>query len=387
MLSRPGAISKIEVFEKLDFGIWPELFKAVASSKTVLSKFNDITALYERSQLHHRDWAIKVRYTDKADGPDAPFGRLYAYSPSATKCGKTGRILLAHDSHVELDIQGSHFGIWLSLVLAQGNLIPEGWFTTVSEHRAYITQCLTSPTATAAFKNLHGDRYKHPMDHPLLQALPKYLPIRVLNKGKGAVIKDIRAALFFVPSTLENYINTLLRAHDGLVAADALPRVLDERITWRNDTYFALERIEGVFMHVLLGTIITATRVDSIFFVHDGVYIAPSPESELIQRAIHTAKLAIGGFDIIVKVTPIAVLKKQCRRDLISHPQHNRPPGKLELPYEVIAAARTAKNMHLASPPPAVDKQEGLQDDKRTLHRFINRKISGGHGNKVIALD
>jgi hypothetical protein len=387
LLSTPGAIHKAEVFEKLEFSVWPEIFKAVASSKTVLTKFNHITSLYDRAQLHHRDWAIKVRYTDKAYGPDAPFGRLYACTPSATNCGKTGRVLLAHDSHIELDIQGSHFGIWLSLVHAQGNLTPVGWFTTVAEHRTYIMQCLTSPSATHACKNLHGNAYNSPIDHPLLQSLPKYLPIRVLNKGKSSVMTEIRTALFFVPQALEAYIDMLILIHDKLVAADALPSVLDERVTWRNDTYFALERIEGVFMHVMIGTILTAARVESVFFVHDGVYIAPAPDPDLVQRAIHTARLAIGGFDLVVKVTPIAVLKEQCRRELLQHPQHVCPPRKNVLPYEVIAAARTAKNLTRSSPPPAVDKQEGLYEDRHTLHRFINRKLTGTLNCTVINID
>ena len=225
------------------------------------------------------------------------------------------------------------------------------------------------------------------MEHPLLHSLPKYLPIRVLNKGKSSVLSEIRQALFFVPQTLETYIDTLIHIHDKLVAADALPSVLDTRLTWRNDTYFALERIEGVFMHVMIGTILTASRVESVFFVHDGVYIAPPPDPALIQRAIQAARLAIGGYDLVVKITPIAALKEQCRRDLLTHPQHNRPPGKLDLPYAVIAATRTAKSFAQSSPPPAVEKQEGLFEDKHTLHRFINRKQAGSFNGKVIVIE
>ena len=190
-----------------------------------------------------------------------------------------------------------------------------------------------------------------------------------------------------MPQALETYIDTLILTHGKLIAAEALPSVLDERITWRNDTYFALERIEGVFMHVMIGTILAASKVESVFFAHGGFYIAPAPDPELIQRAIQTARLAIGGFDLVVKVTPISALKEQCRRELLMHPQHNRPPGKLELPYAVIAAARTAKNLAQAAPPPAVEKQEGLYEDRHTLRRFINRKLTGTLNSKVIEVD
>ncbi len=204
-------------------------------------------------------------------------GRCYAWTAhSAFRASKALRTLAAGQTHVELDVVGAHlsFALLISPRLAR----TFGWGTVRNARDALVERFTGTQFA------LHNPTYY------------KDILTRALNVRKGRHLEMLSHQGLFYGEPLVNDLLTIIDAAKPEIVHQAARlgfRRHDPRVNEANEVYFAFEFIEGIFMRRFIASILQSTQVTSLSWIHDGIWVSPSPSSASRKEATKTANKAL----------------------------------------------------------------------------------------------
>ena len=92
-----------------------------------------------------------------------------------------------------------------------------------------------------------------------------------------------------VPPGYQEFLTWLDTAKQALWTS-AIPKPEDPRMNEGNKIYFVMENIEEQFLSIVTSTILEHHQVDSILWLHDGIWFAPPADHRLIELAIDEAR-------------------------------------------------------------------------------------------------
>jgi hypothetical protein len=197
---------------------------------------------------------------------------------------------------VEIDIQGAHLAIILSLASTHDLL--NGLPDTVQAHRTLLKNMFRG-TPVDEQMQAHGTSPE------------KDFPTRIINGGSNGVLREVFAAMIFPPPGFPEYVRTLVDLTRRIGQCRQIRQAKDERINDTNQCYFVCEFYEAWFMHVFIGNLLATGTFHSIVWQFDGFYIKPAPSAWIIEQATAQAHLCTGLHNLRMKVTPVEDLKTQ----------------------------------------------------------------------------
>ena len=219
-----------------------------------------------------------VEYRNPAACPAWGYGRKYADASGAARLTRKARLLAFGGNHFEIDLVGS----FLSLVISH---------TSRQQFPA-----LRSPAQVR--RRLHG------LISARLSASPpgtlvKEAVNRTIMKGAAAGLTALRRA-----GPTVAWLGT--RAYQMLLDIQRATRAAVESLAARgyrppphatdvNRTYYVLESAEGAFMRVFVRALLRHKQpVQSLIWLHDGVWVSPRPTAARLHRARRVASASLG---------------------------------------------------------------------------------------------
>ena len=217
-----------------------------------------------------------VHYGTRTRIDHFPYGRRYPDSPGGAKLGRTARYILYGRCHEEYDIRGSHFAVFLALLNKLDPGLLQGPFESITAAREFLTS------------QLNGSRYAH--HHP---DSAKALLNVSLNTATHKVTGRILAWNCGLPAPLLDFFRQLQALKLLVHAAFVLPWE-DPRRNEDNSLYFVLEHYEAIFMRTFAKYFLTYFEPLSMLWIHDGIWLHPSPPELLMQQAEQHAQHVTG---------------------------------------------------------------------------------------------
>jgi ribonuclease HI len=353
------------LWEKVDLIDWG--LTALLIQQNPEKHSRNVQALFTALMHKRSNRPLPTIHVPKTVGP-TPYGRRYAQGPSLCNLSHDMRTLLIGDSHWELDLEGSHYGIFLCLLRVHclGD-IPGEW-STVENVRAMLTAVLTPPGGPLA---------------PLARQDPrciKRLPNMLLNKTREAALRQAPSWFNagFVPSIIRDWILWMHAAKTALLASAVPKPPPNEKVVANvNDMYYLLEFHEGLIMSRVAAGLLRATHIDSLLWLHDGIVFSPSIPDHIIQ---HTVQEALHFFQlqglrfkcqslreerqrIIDRLPPPSTVTSDTKRRLYSR---SLPPNFKRV--RPLLDSAVAQITHTAK------RAKFLGTDQQTLHKFFARK-------------
>jgi hypothetical protein len=179
--------------------------------------------------------------------------RIYAPSVSAQALPKDVRLFFFGKDHYEIDMVAAQ----LHMLITVATGCPLVGSLSVAEFRIKLTEDLAL------------------LNHTYLpqEFVKKFLNI-ALNVTYDVALRYLQAHFLFVPIHLRTFLGQL-QGHKTRAIEFAISKGFDpSRTTDRNRTYFALEYLEQLFMRALTTSICMNQVIESLVYIHDGVYQA-----------------------------------------------------------------------------------------------------------------
>ena len=194
-----------------------------------------------------------------------PQGRIYATAVTAQRLSKDFRCLLFHD-HFEIDLTLAHMNILLR--------------DRVERHDSQLT---IHQLKTQLEQMLEGTLYN--ARHPNAM---KRLIYKILNTTAAESIKDLYATDIVPPTALLSLIRELDRLKQGFLL-DYAEQHIPIHHNNRNTFFFIITKQERELVQRLSLALTNSMRVESIIWLHDGVWVYPAPCEKVLQAVANAA--------------------------------------------------------------------------------------------------
>ena len=256
------------------------LFRFYRDSPKVL-RYLRATYSLRASSLH----GLSVHYRPSASDH---IGRLYPTHLGAAKLPKPLRLLLFGATHHEIDLVGSHYQIFQKF------------------HAKFFSDIL--PTVQHLRNLLYEDMRIPPC--PLLHLRPKApkdLPTHLLNSTLEATVNAYHQFGYYPsPQVLQTLRDINQAKNPVLDRLEQLfgPRTLNS-LTPNNRPFHTLEHPETLWLRSFTEYICAHTSIDSIIWLHDGIWVSPLPSPTLLAAANIHASSRIGVSPLSYTVTPL----------------------------------------------------------------------------------
>ena len=215
-------------------------------------------------------------------------GRLYPTHLGAAKLPKPLRLLLFGSTHHEIDLVGSHYQIFQKF------------------HAKFFSNIL--PTVQRLRTLLYEDMVAPPCPLLLLRPkAPKDLPTHLLNTTLEATVTAYQQLGYYPSPQVLQTLRDINRAKDPVferLEQHFGPRTLNS-LTSNNRPFHTLEHPETLWLRSFTEYICTHTPIDSIIWLHDGIWISPLPSPTLLVAANTHASSRIGVSPLSYTVTSL----------------------------------------------------------------------------------
>ena len=257
--------------------------------RVIPNKMQGVLAYYAACQIRKAGGNLSVQYKTKHE---ATFGRLYATPPGAQALSRPARYILFGGDHFEIDMEGAHFAIALSIIQChqrrqERSVTLSSHLSCVATARQWILDALRGTPIENSFPGFH-----------------KHVWILATNSGfqvaKNFIIRHNIVVHHEVISLIGEFCSAFQSALRQLPTMPEHPRVND-----RNRVYFQLELLEARFMQHFMHRLIQIEPMNSMVLIHDGVWIFPRPTNGAVDDAAQFASIATGLEKIRVKITPL----------------------------------------------------------------------------------
>ena len=215
-------------------------------------------------------------------------GRLYPTHLGAAKLPKPLRLLLFGSTHHEIDLVGSHYQIFQKFhAKFFSNILP-----TVQHLRTLLYEDMVTPPC--------------PLLH-LRPKAPKDLPTHLLNTTLEATVNAYQQFGYYPSPQVLHTLRAINRAKNPVFERlEQLfgPRTLNS-LTSSNRPFHTLEHPETLWLRSFTEYICAHTPIDSIIWLHDGIWISPLPSPTLLVAANTHASSRIGVSPLSYTVTSL----------------------------------------------------------------------------------
>ena len=215
-------------------------------------------------------------------------GRLYPTHLGAAKLPKPLRLLLFGSTHHEIDLVGSHYQIFQKFhAKFFSNILP-----TVQHLRNLLYEDMVTPPC--------------PLLH-LRPKAPKDLPTHLLNTTLEATVTAYQQLGYYPSPQVLHTLRDINRAKNPVFERlEQLfgPRTLNS-LTSNNRPFHTLEHPETLWLRSFTEYICAHTPIDSIIWLHDGIWISPLPSPTLLVAANTHASSRIGVSPLSYTVTSL----------------------------------------------------------------------------------
>ena len=215
-------------------------------------------------------------------------GRLYPTHLGAAKLPKPLRLLLFGSTHHEIDLVGSHYQIFQKFhAKFFSNILP-----TVQRLRNLLYEDMVTPPC--------------PLLH-LRPKAPKDLPTHLLNTTLEATVTAYQQLGYYPSPQVLHTLRDINRAKNPVFERiEQLfgPRTLNS-LTSNNRPFHTLEHPETLWLRSFTEYICAHTPIDSIIWLHDGIWISPLPSPTLLVAANTHASSRIGVSPLSYTVTSL----------------------------------------------------------------------------------
>ena len=229
---------------------------------------------------------ISVLYRPTADDQK---GRLYPLAIGASKLSRHYRALLFGRSHVEIDITGSHYQFFQRFAFSLlGISLP-----SVDQLRHLLKEDFLA--SNSCFLEHHPTS-------------PKDLPTILLNSSLEATLLYYRGKGYWPSQPVRTLLHQISQTKPRLLAAlnsSLGPRTLSS-LTSANLFFHTMEHPETLWLKSFTSYILSHHSTASLIWLHDGIWLAPSPPQSLVIAAnLHaTSALHLGDRPLLIKTRP-----------------------------------------------------------------------------------
>ena len=252
---------------------------------------------------------LVVSYFDRSQG-DLCYGRRYPDGPSLCALTKDMRLALVGHTHWELDVEGCHYAIFVDFLrrYCPGFAIPTA-YSSVALVRQEMED-IFAPTL-----------YGFPRPSPYAKARPdfkKKIPTVALNwdrKPMGDYMAHFYRLAGGIPARYDTFL-AWIEAAKAALWGSAAPRPTDPRIKASNQVYFMLENVEEQFLSGVVKLVLEHHHMDSLLWLHDGIWFAPPAPARLVDAAIQAIKIAMHLPTVRVKYSSLAEPRQALLRKL-----------------------------------------------------------------------
>jgi len=230
-----------------------------------------LASLYAIALRTPRDVPHLVQYAPRTRPDHYPYGRSYPTSPGGAKLKKAARHILFGRTHVEYDLRGSFFGIFLALLQRVAPDTATGPFTSVASTRDFLDQ------------QLHESRYaaRHP-------DFAKGIPILCLTTEVHVVVSWLVEWNFGITPELRQFFDSV-HQYKGIILRDFSHEWDDPRVNDKNRLYFILEHHEARFLRAFARHVLLNSELQSVIWLHDGIWVYPDVQPHIVQQAEYNA--------------------------------------------------------------------------------------------------
>ena len=144
-----------------------------------------------------------------------------------------------------------------------------------------------------------------------------------------------------------------------------------EHTNTANRTYFALEYIEQKFMQTFTHYLCKFVHIDSLVYVHDGIYCSPQPNKEQLSKVMHvvTGELKLPYFAIRV-IDLLPLWNHSYGHFANQDGQFNKKKRKCENIKQGIVSLQNQ-----TYPSRLQQQKQYLLENKDALFKFFNKKF------------
>ena len=271
---------------------------------------------------------ISVLYRPTADDQR---GRLYPLAVGASKLSRHYRALLFGRSHVEIDITGSHYQFFQRFAFSLLDIS----LPSVDQLRDLLKEDFLA--SKSCFLEHHPTS-------------PKDLPTILLNSSLEATLLYYRGKGYWPSHHVRALLHQISQTKPRLLAAlnsSLGPRTLSS-LTSANLFFHTMEHPETLWLKSFTSYILSHHSTSSLIWLHDGIWLAPSPPQPLIIAANRhaTSALNLGDRPLLIKTRPCTSLYQSAWQLLLDAPPlQSIPPPALHPPLSEIEARRGFQRM------------------------------------------
>ena len=247
---------------------------------------------------------IQIAYQPSAEDG---LGRLYPHPLGAASLPRELRLLLFGSSHTEIDLVSAHYQIFRRAALT------------------YLSIAL--PTAPQLREALRRDMSLPPCT--ILTHFPqahKRTPLLLLNSNLGNTLQYLAAYGYYPSFEVRHYLRSINAAKEPLLARlEHENGVRTLRTSGpRNCCFFLLEHLESFWMKLFVSHLLQHFIPDSLIWLHDGIWISPSPPHDLISTAnrLATTHSRFSADPLLLSCTSL----KPSYQDVVSRTLGGLPP-------------------------------------------------------------
>ena len=241
-------------------------------------------------------------------------------------------------SHVEIDITGSHYQFFQRFAFSLLNIS----LPSVAQLRDLLKE---------DFLACNSCFLEH---HP---TSPKDLPTILLNSSLEATLLYYRGKGYWPSHPVRALLHQISHTKPRLLAAlnsSLGPRTLSS-LTFANLFFHTMEHPETLWLKSFTSYILSHHSTSSLIWLHDGIWLAPSPPQSVILAANRhaTSALNLGDRPLLIKTRPCTSLY-QSAWQLFQlpgppppdpPPLHSIPPPALHPPLSEVEARRGFQRM------------------------------------------
>ena len=118
-----------------------------------------------------------------------------------------------------------------------------------------------------------------------------------------------------IPARYDTFL-AWVEAAKAALWGSAAPRPTDPRIKPSNQIYFMLEKVEEQFLSGVVKLILEHHHMDSLLWLHDGIWFTPPAPARLVDSAIQAMKTAMELPTVRVKYSALAEARQELLRRL-----------------------------------------------------------------------
>ena len=302
-----------------------KLFSPLRSSATFVPSKKALSSLT----------TISVLYRPTADDQR---GRLYPLAVGASKLSRHYRALLFGRSHVEIDITGSHYQFFQRFAFSLLDIS----LPSVDQLRDLLKEDFLA--SNSCFLEHHPTS-------------PKDLPTILLNSSLEATLLYYRGKGYWPSHHVRALLHQISQTKPRLLAAlnsSLGPRTLSS-LTSANLFFHTMEHPETLWLKSFTSYILSHHSTSSLIWLHDGIWLAPSPPQPLIIAANRhaTSALHLSDRPLLIKTRPCTSLYQRARQLFQlpgppppdPPPLQSIPPPALHPPLSEIEARRGFQRM------------------------------------------